>query len=99
MALRKSETFRGKTVIQSAGSLVPTGGISEVEKNTCCKVINITGTKDAIMFRIQVIDESSGVELAQREFVFHPDMDGPNFIKQAYEHLKTLPEFSGAVDC
>ena len=26
-------------------------------------------------------------------------LDGPNPIKQAYLHLKTLPEFSGAVDC
>jgi hypothetical protein len=33
--------------------------------------------------------------------VFNVDVaDGSvNFIKQAYEHLKTLPEFSGATDC
>jgi len=33
--------------------------------------------------------------------VFNVDVaDGSvNFIKQAYEYLKTLPEFSGAVDC
>ena len=30
---------------------------------------------------------------------FEPDLDGPNFIKQAYEHLKGLPEFEGAEDC
>jgi hypothetical protein len=35
----------------------------------------------------------------QKQFVFAPNLDGPNFIKQAYEHLKTLPEFDGAVDC
>lgn len=99
MALRKSEIFRGETVIQSAGSFIPTGAISEVEKSTYCKVSNITGTKDAIMLRLQVIDESSGVELAQKEFVFAPDMAGGNFIRQAYDHLKTLPEFDGAVDC
>jgi hypothetical protein len=27
------------------------------------------------------------------------NIDGANPIKQAYEHLKTLPEFSGATDC
>jgi hypothetical protein len=27
------------------------------------------------------------------------DLDGANPIAQAYEHLKTLPEFAGAVDC
>jgi hypothetical protein len=26
-------------------------------------------------------------------------LDGGNPIKQAYEHLKTLPEFAGATDC
>lgn len=33
--------------------------------------------------------------------VFNVDVtDGSvNFIKQAYEYLKTLPEFSGATDC
>jgi hypothetical protein len=30
---------------------------------------------------------------------FQPDLAGKNFIAQAYEHLKTLPEFSGAIDC
>jgi hypothetical protein len=32
-------------------------------------------------------------------YKFAPNLDGANFIKQAYEHLKTLPEFSGATDC
>lgn len=27
------------------------------------------------------------------------DLDGDNPIKQAYEYLKTLPEFEGAIDC
>lgn len=27
------------------------------------------------------------------------DLNGPNPIEQAYEHLKTLPEFADAVDC
>ncbi len=27
------------------------------------------------------------------------DLNGPNPFVQAYNHLKTLPEFAGAVDC
>jgi hypothetical protein len=27
------------------------------------------------------------------------DLEGGNPFQQAYEHLKTLPEFSGATDC
>lgn len=37
----------------------------------------------------------------QQMFAFVPDIaDGSaNFIAQAYEHLKTLPEFADAIDC
>jgi hypothetical protein len=31
--------------------------------------------------------------------MFFPSLEGNNFIAQAYEHLKTLPEFEGAEDC
>jgi hypothetical protein len=27
------------------------------------------------------------------------DIDGENPVRQAYLHLKTLPEFAGATDC
>ena len=37
--------------------------------------------------------------LNSKQYLFNPNMDGDNFIKQAYLHLKTLPEFSNAVDC
>jgi hypothetical protein len=30
---------------------------------------------------------------------FSPSLDGDNFVKQTYNHLKTLPEFTGATDC
>ena len=30
---------------------------------------------------------------------FSPELDGDNFVKQTYNHLKTLEEFAGAVDC
>ena len=33
------------------------------------------------------------------EHLFVPDLNGKNFIAQAYDHLKTLPEFAGAIDC
>lgn len=32
-------------------------------------------------------------------YLFVPDLNGLNFIRQAYLHLKTLPEFANAVDC
>jgi|688.fasta_scaffold2421101_1 hypothetical protein len=35
----------------------------------------------------------------QTSFDCKYDLSGANPIAQAYEHLKTLPEFAGAVDC
>jgi hypothetical protein len=39
--------------------------------------------------------------LVTNEIAFDGDFSGKseNNIKQAYEHLKTLPEFAGATDC
>ena len=37
--------------------------------------------------------------VGEKEYFYVPNMDGSNFIKQAYEHLKALPEFAGATDC
>lgn len=37
--------------------------------------------------------------IEQKRYTFIVDLNGKNFIKQAYEYLKTLPEFAGAVDC
>jgi hypothetical protein len=37
--------------------------------------------------------------LASRLLVFVPTINDQNPIKQAYLHLKTLPEFSDATDC
>ena len=36
---------------------------------------------------------------ASRSVSFLYNLEGENPIKQAYEHLKTLPEFEGAIDC
>lgn len=43
--------------------------------------------------------EPNKAPFESRDFIFPYDLDGPNPIKQAYEHLKTLPEFEGAEDC
>lgn len=64
------------------------------------KVEGFNGTKNEILFHV-VFRKNA----ADGEFVKHthyqmvPDLDSPdNFIKQAYGHLKTLPEFAGAAD-
>jgi hypothetical protein len=41
----------------------------------------------------------SGNTVKKFSYSFVPNIDGGNFIAQAYAHLKTLPEFAGAADC
>lgn len=37
--------------------------------------------------------------VATQHHSFSPSMDGKNFFAQAYDHLKTLPDFENAADC
>jgi hypothetical protein len=53
---------------------------------------------------IAVVSVSKNVDgmkhqLASQQFTFTPNLNGSNFIAQAYDHLKTMPEFAGATDC
>lgn len=53
---------------------------------------------------IAVVSVSKNVDgmkhqLANQQFTFTPNLNGSNFIAQAYDHLKTLSEFAGATDC
>jgi hypothetical protein len=43
--------------------------------------------------------EKDGLLVKGARYSFQTNLDGDNAIKQAYEYLKTLPEFTGAVDC
>lgn len=97
MALKKSFT-------ESANVVTFVSGWGDIEANTkkvlienCyIKVESISGTKDLI--KIQVSLTASTLK-SKKSYEFTPSMDGGNFIKQAYEHLKTLPDFDGAMDC
>lgn len=63
------------------------------------KVGNIKGNKDNISFTYDILDQKNGKVLTTKATFFEPDLNGSNFIQQAYSHLKTLEEFTDAVDC
>ena len=64
------------------------------------RVSSVHGTKDQIEARVAWHHNDSCGDIVQQSVHFiTPAMDGPNFIKQAYLHLKSLNEFSGARDC
>lgn len=74
--------------------------IGEVELDTYIQVIYVSGTKDQAVCNVRTRKESANGGIVSDDVQnFTPDMNGPNFIKQAYLHLKTLPEFEGAEDC
>jgi hypothetical protein len=69
-------------------------------KDCYAKVAGIDGSKDGITVTLEIrqAQDDKGV-LTSKHYWFAPVLDGKNFIAQAYDFLKTLPEFSGANDC
>jgi hypothetical protein len=74
-------------------------------KNAYCRIAYVAGDKRSMSVRINCFKskEAADMEPPAHWVVvsFIPDMNAgsANFIAQAYVHLKTLPEFSGATDC
>jgi len=97
MAIKKIIEIEGQSFIQCSVGKVKNG----IEKATflaVCKVKSLSGNKESLSFIVSYIGDVAQYE---RSYTFEPSIaDGsPNFIKQAYLYLKTLPEFSGAEDC
>lgn len=63
------------------------------------KVMDITASKDNGAANLRYLNGKDGNFLKQSSVDFPIELDGKNFIAQAYDHLKTLPEFSGAINC
>lgn len=55
--------------------------------------------KTKMNFSVKVYKETDKEPFAASSFACAYDLEGGNPIAQAYTHLKTLPEFSGAIDC
>lgn len=90
MALRKNIEFTPNG-FDSAASL----------SNAYIKVDTVSGNKSTVEITVIIYSEKNEQKLpAQaKKYTFAPSMGNKNFIAQAYEHLKTLPEFDGAEDC
>jgi hypothetical protein len=74
-------------------------GIDAVVNNCYIKVNSVNTTKlnaNAII-NFTTIDKLCVIEELSYQFAY--DINGENPIKQAYEYLKTLPEFANATDC
>jgi hypothetical protein len=97
MALRKVMTIDGKLILQSSFGIFDKG-TQQIPFLAYVKVANVSGNKSQI---------SATVNFKGDEYEYSREYKIPvsvsngaeNFIKQAYDHLKTLEEFAGAVDC
>lgn len=67
--------------------------------NAYCKVTSITGSKKAVTATIGTLSKQDGDLITSTSFQFEPDLDGKNFIAQAYSAAKKLPEFENSVNC
>lgn len=72
--------------------------------NVYVRIDHLEGTKSNLQMRIgyYAIEESSVFPTPYKtnEFGIHPSVndDAPNYHKQGYKYLKTLPEFETAID-
>jgi hypothetical protein len=67
--------------------------------NAYIRISNINGSKQLVGMRVQFLSGPDGEVVREQSYTFTPDMNGDNFIKQAYLHLKSLEYFSDATDC
>lgn len=97
MSLKKIVEAEGQSVIHSSIGAIQ-AGIEKVTFVAVCKITSINGNKSYLDVNVSHVGDVAKFE---RSYSFKPSVDdgSPNFIKQAYLYLKTLPEFSGAEDC
>jgi len=69
--------------------------------NCYCKVTRLMGDKVQMHIKMDVMNEEKNRVYREETFTFEPSVEqgSKNFIAQAYEHIKSLPQYAGAVDC
>ena len=64
------------------------------------QVTSVSVNKEKGQALLTIFEDSSKAQVLSRQgYEFAYDLDGQNALTQAYNHIKTLPEFSGAIDC
>lgn len=84
--------------LQKTVTLTSNFGEEQTFNNAYIKVARVSGTKTSVSAVVEIRKEADGKLLHSESHVFEPSMSADNFIKQAYQHVKTLPDYSGATD-
>jgi hypothetical protein len=97
MALRKIIEAEGKSTVQtSIGNFE--NGTQRVSFSAYIKVLSFTGNKSSVNASVVFIGDSHQF-MKKYELPISIEAGALNIVAQIYTHLKTLPEFDGAVDC
>ena len=99
MALSQSLTIVGAYQFAYAGGVATTQEDAVLEiPNAYIVVHSIEGTKTQIRATVHFRGKGAAIT---KFYTFTPSVESAssNFIAQTYEYLKTLSEFSDAVDC
>jgi len=99
MAIKKAITVSGIGFVSGVDIVVKTGNTTATTPPLYIKVEFVSGDKANVKASVTFTDETTNEQLMRKDYSFVPSMDGGNFIAQAYNYLKTLPDFAGAVDC
>lgn len=71
-----------------------------VVDDSYCRVENVSiRNKTSMAIVVAMYKSINKSAFDRKNFVGQYDLNGSNILAQAYEHLKTLPEFANAEDC
>lgn len=74
-------------------------GDDVVFNNAYIKIDNLMGDKTQMRIDVAIHKKQGEQVVGRKNYLFTPDLNGKNFIAQAYDYIKTQPEFAGAADC
>jgi len=97
MALRKKIDVEGKSIVHTSFGSIE-NGTQWVSFLAYIKIVLISGDKDQIVADVNFKGDTQSFD-KQYQIPVSVESDATNFIAQAYNYLKTLPEFAGATDC
>ncbi len=97
MAFRKIIEIEGRSVVETSIGTID-NGIQTISFSAYIKVTSIIGDKAKVVANVNFKGDTQQFN-KQYEVDMSVENGSANFIAQVYAHLKTLPEFAGAVDC
>jgi len=97
MALRKIIQVEGEAFVSTSFGQVSIGP-QKTAFSAYCKIIHLTCNKSTGQATVQCADENCKTTF-QYSIPLSVEDNAPNFVKQAYLHLKTMPEWADAIDC